>query len=106
MIVQYSEAAQQQLTEIWQFSRRQWGEARADTYIGALYEAVRLAAEGGRPIQPRPEVRSDLSIIRSGSHHVYVTLDGARDVLHVVAILHQRMAPRRHIPRSLKGVES
>jgi toxin ParE1/3/4 len=106
MIVRYAETAQRQLTEIWRFSRRQWGEARADRYIEALYESVRLAAEGRGAIQPRPEVRADLGIVRSGSHHIYVTLDAAEKVLHVVAILHQRMEPRRHIPKRSKGDDS
>lgn len=103
MIVRYSDTAEQQLIEIWQYSRQRWGEARADKYIGALYEAVSFAATGRQRVEPRPQVRPDLGMIRSGSHHIYITLEAEPDVLHVVAILHQRMEPRRHIRRLPKG---
>jgi toxin ParE1/3/4 len=103
MIVKYSNTADRQLTDIWRYSRRQWGEAKADKYVAALYDAVRLAAAGRRHMQPRPDVRADLNMIRSGSHHIYVALEHDADVLHVVAILHQRMEPRRHIRKSPKG---
>lgn len=48
-------------------------------------------------MRPRPDERSDLSVIRSGSHHIYLALDAQHDVMQVVAILHQRMEPTRHI---------
>lgn len=40
-----------------------------------------------------------------GSHHIYLALDADADVMHVVAVLHQRMEPRRHILKALKGSE-
>lgn len=103
MIVQYSETAEHQLVAIWRHSRRQWGEARADRYVAALYEAAQLASEGRRLLQPRPDVMQGLSMIRSGSHHIYVALDAGREVMHVVAILHQRMEAARHIKGEGEG---
>lgn len=106
MIASFSATAERQLIEIWRYSRQRWGEARADKYIGALHEVVSLAAAGQRRVQPRPDVRSDLGMIRSGSHHIYVTLDVGSDVMHVVAVLHQRMEPRRHIRKLREGGEA
>jgi toxin ParE1/3/4 len=103
MMVQYSETAEVQLIEIWRYSRRRWGDGRADKYVASLYEAVRLAAEGRRRVQPRPEVRPELSLIRSGSHHIYVAVDAERQVMRVVGVLHQRMEPRRHILKTDEG---
>jgi len=37
------------------------------------------------------------------SHHIYFVLEAEAKVLHVVAIIHQRREPRRHIRKALKG---
>lgn len=103
MIVRYSDTAKRQLSEIWRFSRRRWGEARADKYVSALYDAVRLTAEGRKHVRPCPELYPGLCVVRSGSHDIYFILEADPDVLHVVAILHQRMEPRRRIRKAVKG---
>ncbi len=103
MIVRYSDTAKRQLNEIWRFSRRHWGEARADKYVSALYNAVRLTAEGKKHVRPRPELHPGVCMVRSGSHSIYFTLEADPDVLHVVAILHQRMEPRRRIRKAIEG---
>lgn len=105
MIVRYSQTARRQLIGIWRYSRHRWGEARADKYVKAIYDTARMAADGKRRARPRPEIQPGLSSIACGSHHIYLALDADADVMHVVAVLHQRMEPRRHIMRALKGSE-
>jgi len=102
MIVRYSATARRQLAEIWRFSRRRWGEARADRYIASLYETVRLIAQGSKRPKPCPEIHPGMNSVRAGSHNLYFALEASGDLLHVVAILHQRMEPLRRVRKALK----
>lgn len=103
MIARYSAAARRQLSEIWRFSRRRWGERRADAYIAELYEAVQKLVAGRRRARPRAEIHPGLHVISYKSHHIYFLLEAEANVLHVVTILHQRREPKRHIRKALKG---
>lgn len=51
----------------------------------------------------RDEVYPGLCMISCKSHHIYFLLEAEANVLHVVDILHQRMDPKRHIRKALKG---
>lgn len=95
MIIRYADAVKLQLIEIWNYSRRTWGDERADRYVRNIDAQVRAVAEGRRRSRPCPHVAPGFGVVRSGSHSIYVKLNG--DVLYVAAILHQRMDPRRHI---------
>lgn len=79
------------------------GEQQADKYIAELYEAVSRLAAGKRRARMRDEVYPGLCMISCKSHHIYFLLEAEANVLHVVDILHQRMDPKRHIRKALKG---
>jgi plasmid stabilization system protein ParE len=103
MIARYSAASRRQLVDIWEFSRRQWGEGHADKYIAALHGAVQQLIAGRKRARRCPEVHPSLGVIACKSHHIYFVLEAEENVLHVVAILHQRMDPKRRIRKALKG---
>lgn len=84
------------MIEIWRYSSRRWGEARAKRYLRDIDDAICAVADGRR--EPRPvDILPGLSKVVAGSHHAYLALDRARDVLHVVAVLHQRMDTKRRL---------
>ncbi len=95
MKVRYADAAKLQLIDIWRYSKQRWGDARAERYVREIDRKVHAVAEGRRRPRPCPEVLAALSVIPSGSHNVYLTVED--DILQVVAVLHQRMEPGRHI---------
>ncbi|MEO8713847.1 MAG: type II toxin-antitoxin system RelE/ParE family toxin [Acetobacteraceae bacterium] len=50
-----SRAAQADLSEIWDYSARNWGEEQADRYILAIRDACAALADGSRPGRGRDE---------------------------------------------------
>lgn len=88
-------AAQQDLSEIWEFTRERWDVSQAETYIGEIRAAIERVA--GDPARGRgcDEIRRNYRRYAIGSHLVfYVETDHTVDV---IRILHQRMDPSRHL---------
>ncbi|MES1157087.1 MAG: type II toxin-antitoxin system RelE/ParE family toxin [Alphaproteobacteria bacterium] len=98
MIVRYSRAAKLQMIEIWRYSARRWGETRARRYLTDIDQAICAVRDGRR--QPRAvDAFPALSKVSAASHHAYLALDHEADVLHVVAVLHQRVDPKRRLKK-------
>jgi toxin ParE1/3/4 len=95
--IRYTPTAQRQLDEIWAYSMAHWGEARTNRYLMAIEEAIEAVASGRRRARPCADLWPRLKFVRSGSHNIYLRLDAAGDVLQVMAVLHQRMEPSRHL---------
>lgn len=90
-----SKKANEDLNEIYLFSHRRFGEAKADGYLLALQERFSLLA--ANPLSGRP-----IDHIRKGYFRYQ---HASRAILHrlsangiiVIRVLHQRMDIRRHI---------
>jgi len=90
-----SEAADRDLNDIYIYSYREFGEAKADAYLRSLAECFERLAEFpgiGRPID---HIRPGYFRFPHASHTVFFVriADGIR----IVRVLHQRMDPDRHI---------
>ncbi len=90
-----TETADRQLREIWAYSRDRWGAARADSYLAAIDAALNAALSTPALLRPRPELGDGIVARKAGSHVAYGIIQN--DVLLVVAVLHMRMDPRRHL---------
>ena len=88
----FSETALADLRQIWLFTARTWGEAKADSYTDDLEAACTDLAEGlkqGRPVAERPgtlryTIARHLIFFRAGEGGITV-----------IRILHQRMNVER-----------
>jgi toxin ParE1/3/4 len=91
--VRYSRRAEADLAGIASYTRRTWGAAQMEKYLGELEECcVRL---GENPLLGRPcdGVRAGLRRMEVGEHVVFYRVRG-RGIL-VVRVLHGAMMPKR-----------
>jgi toxin ParE1/3/4 len=90
-----TENADAQLQEIWRYSRDRWGKKRADAYLASVDAALTTAIATPSLLRPRPELGDGIVARKTHSHVVYgIIID---DTLIVLAVLHGRMDPKRHL---------
>ena len=90
-----TEAADRDLTDIYIYSHRQFGEQQADRYLLSLEECFARLAE-------MPKLGRSIESLRAGyfrfdhaSHTIFYTI--AVGGIRIVRVLHQRMDPERHL---------
>ena len=91
-----SEAAQQSIDDIFNYTLDVWGEAQAKSYLGdlfAMFEAIAKGDAVGHLIQPEYGVMG--RYIQVGKHFIYWHWDG--DDLLIAEILHERMNRGDHL---------
>lgn len=89
--IRINESAAIRLDEIYQYSRKQWGEEKADQYIRGLFEAIENIKN--RPWVSRPipaEFGVDGYFFRYEKHFIYWRRFKSGEI-YVVTILHERM---------------
>ena len=91
-----SPAAQADLSEIWDYSARNWGTEQADRYILRIKETGEDLAAGRKRGRPIDDIRPGYRKLAVQSHFLFyrVTDTGLIDV---VRILHQRMDVATHL---------
>lgn len=88
-------AAQQDLSQIWDFTQERWDAGQAERYIGEIRAAIeRIAADPQRG-RACDEIREGYRRYGIGSHLVFYV--ETADSVDVVRILHQRIDPTRHL---------
>ncbi|MGH6949507.1 MAG: type II toxin-antitoxin system RelE/ParE family toxin [Vitreimonas sp.] len=90
-----TEKADAHLQEIWRHSRERWGKKQADAYLADIDAALTMAIATPSLLRPRPELGDGVVARRARSHVVYGFV--ADDTLVVIAVLHGRMDPKRHL---------
>jgi toxin ParE1/3/4 len=107
-----TEAADDDIAEILQETRRQFGPLQRGKYAALIERAIEMVAEEPERLGSRRRddlaagVRSfhiELAAWRRGgaSHVVYYLRDDGRDGGIVARLLHERMEPLRHLTRGL-----
>ena len=88
-----AKAARLDLKDIFQYSRRQWVDKKADQYLGAIKEQVVLITRNSDMGVNRPELQKGMHSLLIESHIVFYTVD----LLHIniVRVLHHRQDPNR-----------
>ena len=90
-----SPAAQVDLSEIWDYTAKHWGEAQAERYIRDIQVACEGLSDGTLVGLSAEEIRAGYRKIAVGSHVMYYReREGA---LEIVRILHRRMDVSRHL---------
>lgn len=88
-------AAQQDLSEIWDFTQERWGSRQAETYVAEIRAGIERVA--GDPSRGRScdEIRDGYRRYAIGSHLVFYI--EKVDTVDVIRLLHKRMDPSRHL---------
>jgi toxin ParE1/3/4 len=97
-----SNKADSDLTDIYLYSHRAFGEAKADAYFLSLRDCLRTLAENPRLGRAVDDLYPGLFCHRHARHTVFYTVEEAS--IFVVRILHDAMDAPRHIaPREGEG---
>jgi toxin ParE1/3/4 len=85
-----SPAAESDLSDIWDFTVRQWDRDQAERYLLAIRDRLEGIASGRIPLRSASDVRTGYFKCAAGSHMIYLTRadDQTYDI---VRILHQSM---------------
>lgn len=88
-------AARDDLKNIYQYGRRQWGKARSDGYMAILREQF-----WSLTVQPligieRPELPPEIRSLVIQSHTVFYRVVAKR--IEIIRVLHGRQDPQRHL---------
>lgn len=91
----FTPAAQRDLSSIWDYTREQWDENQAETYILEIRNAIARVAETPDRGQAVDEIRAGYRRYAIGRHLIYFISRGGG--IDVIRVLHQRMDPTRHL---------
>jgi toxin ParE1/3/4 len=91
-----SPAAQADLSEIWDYSARNWGEEQADRYILAIREVCATLADGSKLGRAIDDIRPGYRKLAVQSHFLFCRVTDA-GLIDVVRILHQHMDVIAHL---------
>lgn len=96
MIIRFSPEAEEDLLEVWEFIRRQWGEEQADVTIDQML--LRIGWLVGNPglWYARPELGEGVHSYPAEQHVIFFRRD--KNAIAIARILHGRMDPHRVSP--------
>lgn len=83
-------AAEADLRGIIQYTRKQWGDAQARTYVGKLQRCIESMAAGEVLSKDMAELHPGLRMLRCEHHYIFC-LPRDNAPLAIVAIFHERM---------------
>jgi len=87
--------AREDLKNIYQYGRRQWGKARSDGYMAILQEQLWSLTEQPFMGIERPELLPDVRSLAIQSHTVFYRVVAKR--IEIIRVLHGRQDPERHL---------
>ena len=90
-----SPRAQEDLSEIWDYSAERWGFDQADSYLRLLQRAIEAVAADPRRGTSCEEVRPGYREYPAGSHMLLYRQSQAG--IDIVRVLHGRMDFERHL---------
>ena len=94
-VVHTSAAAEDDLAEIWLYSFKEWGTARADQYIDELCAAIEQLAGHPELGARRDELRPGYRCLRVNRHLVFYTV--SPEQVWIVRVLHGRRDAQQHL---------
>ena len=88
-------AAKADLKEIYQYSLRQWAQARSDNYLETLKNQFWLLTEQPLMATERPEFLTGIRSLTIESHVLFYRTSASS--VEIIRILHCRQDPARHL---------
>ncbi|MBD3584111.1 type II toxin-antitoxin system RelE/ParE family toxin [Flavobacterium selenitireducens] len=90
-----TEAAYNDLNDIYFYTFQKWSENQASKYFESIIHEIRLFSENPEKAKRMPKVRTDFFYFRALSHYVFFKRNG--EVIEVVRILHKMMDFSQHL---------
>ena len=90
-----SAEAEEDLTDIWVYSLREWGIEQADKYIDELEAGLAQLSASPKLGTSRDELRPGYRSLRINQHMAYYTVK--ESTVRIVRVLHVRMEPGQHL---------
>jgi len=90
-----SPAAQADVSEIWDYTAKNWGMRQAANYVGEIRDVCAALSDGSRMSRP-VTVRDGYHKALAGLHTIYFRRANDGSIV-VVRILHQSMDVDRHL---------
>jgi len=88
--------ADEDLTNIWISSRKNWGMAQADKYLSELEACFISLVSHPKLGRQRPEIRLGYRSIPT-NHHIIFYREQPQSCIEIIRILHERMEVRSHM---------
>ena len=88
-------AAQADLSEIWDYTAKHWGEAQAERYTRDIQATCEALGNGAQVGLSAEDIRAGYRKIGVGSHVLYYR--EREGTVEIVRILHRRMDVARHL---------
>lgn len=88
-------AAKKDLSDIFQFGLRHWGQARSESYMTAVENQLWLLTAQPLLGAERPELLPDTRSLVVESHTLFYRIAGDR--VEVIRVLHGRQDPKRYL---------
>lgn len=95
MKIELKPKAQDDLSDIWDYTCRQWGTMQAETYIRNIWQTIESLKSSYNPSQSIDFVRAGYRKIQSGSHVIF--FKPTITSITIIRILHQQMDIERHL---------
>jgi toxin ParE1/3/4 len=98
-----TDRAKRDLADIRRFTREQWGLQKADDYLNNIYGKIRLVSQQpgiGIDCSQNLQLNQEIRSLLCASHVIYYTV--SKMEISVVAILHKRMIPKKHLMFNLQ----
>jgi toxin ParE1/3/4 len=86
-----SPRAESDLTQIWIYSYRHWGEAQADRYLDLLVSSLQHCVQHPEAGRDRAELRLGYRSLRAGKHIIFYTVTDKHVI--VQRVLHGNRDP-------------
>ena len=86
---QLTPRAEQDLADIWLYTRQRWSPAQADRYVSALFDAMDALAAAPARGRSAETIRPGYRRQASGRHVIFYRPGGSG--IEIIRILHQRM---------------
>jgi toxin ParE1/3/4 len=81
--------AEQDLLDIWDYTRETWGEEQADRYFRILEQRMNQLRQTPLLGRQRHEIRDGYRSLQAARHTVFYLFDDA--LIRVIRVLHERM---------------
>ena len=95
MKIELTLKAQNDLSDIWDYTCEQWSIAQAEKYIRNIWKAIESLKSPCNPSQNISFVRAGYRKLQPGSHVIFFKLSS--ESITVIRVLHQQMDIAKHL---------
>ena len=87
--IRLTQAAEQQLEDIWFYTLSEWSEVQASQYVSMIEQGIMQLLDNPYIGIARPEIRKDLRSLQTQKHLIFYRV--GTEYIDIIGILHSRM---------------